>query len=66
MKKGDYRQAEHVLRLASDMIPTRIRPKFYLWKLYGNMENAAAATAIAQDTFNACQNGKCLYNQRPK
>lgn len=45
----DYRNAEYFLNLASYMIPTRMRPKYYLWELYACRQNRSKAQEMARD-----------------
>ena len=48
LTKKNYAQAETTLRVAADMIPTRIRPKYQLWQLYVETGNVPAAFETAQ------------------
>lgn len=49
MFQNAYSDAEKFLLLASNMIPTRIRPKYYLWELYVSLGNEYKATKVAKD-----------------
>jgi tetratricopeptide (TPR) repeat protein len=48
LAKKNYEQAENSLRIAANMIPTRIRPQYLLWQLYIETENKSAALETAQ------------------
>ena len=49
LAKKNYKQAETTLRIAADMIPIRIRPKYLLWQLYVETCNIPAAIETAQN-----------------
>lgn len=66
MEKEDYIQAEYILKLASNMVPTRIRPKYYLWELYNMTDNKAAATAIAYTILSTPVKIESIYTIKIK
>jgi hypothetical protein len=45
---GQYEQAEQFYRKAANMVPTRISPNYYLWKLYVKLGNHNQARTMAQ------------------
>lgn len=46
-KKGDYSKSEEYYLLASQMIPTRVKPNYKLWQLYVNTQDSTSALHIA-------------------
>ena len=63
---SDTRLAEQAFLTASNMAPTRIRPKFYLWELYVAQENTAAAVDMAQKILHSPVKAESLYTLRIK
>jgi lipopolysaccharide biosynthesis regulator YciM len=62
----DSRLAEQVFRTASNMAPTRIRPKFYLWELYVTQGNIVAAIDMAQKILCSPVKAESIYTLRVK
>ena len=48
------------------MVPTRIRPKFYLWVLYVEQGGAAAAADVAQKILHSPVKAESIYTLRVK
>jgi tetratricopeptide (TPR) repeat protein len=44
---GQYEQAEQLYRKAANMVPTRISPNYYLWRLYVKLGNHDSARETA-------------------
>jgi len=66
LEKKDYKQAEHFFRVASNMIPTRIRPKFYLWELYVEEGDTVSAVYMARKALTAPTKIESIYTLRIK
>lgn len=49
MMRKDYSKAEYFLNEASYMIPTRIRPRYYLWELNVDKGDIPGAIKMAED-----------------
>lgn len=52
MQRGNFADAEKYFLQAADMIPTRLLPKYLLWKLYIAQDRSADADAIAKIIIN--------------
>jgi uncharacterized protein HemY len=65
-KNRHYKQAEDAFRVASNMIPIRIRPQFYLWELYVETGNRAAAVDMAQRILASPVKIESIYTLRVK
>lgn len=52
MSQKAYSEAKKYLVLASYMIPTRIRPKYYLWELYVSLGNKSKALEVAKEILS--------------
>ena len=63
---GDIRLAEQAFLTAASMAPTRIRPKFYLWVLYVEQGEAAAAADVAQKILHSPVKAESIYTLRVK
>jgi O-antigen ligase len=63
---NDSKHAEHAFLTASNMTPTRIRPKFYLWELYVIQGDTLAAVDIAQKILHSPVKAESLYTLRVK
>jgi O-antigen ligase len=66
LKTGDPEQAEQAFYTASNMVPTRIRPKYALWKLYVEKGDTAAAKEMAQSILNRPLKIESVYTLRVK
>jgi uncharacterized membrane protein len=66
LKTGDTEQAERAFRTASNMVPTRIRPKYALWKLYVEKGDMAAARQMAQTILDNPLKIESVYTLRVK
>ncbi len=65
-EQGDYEQAEYFLNIASNMIPTRIRPQYYLWELYTQIKNVDKAVIIAEKILTMSLKIESTYTLRVK
>ena len=66
LKTGNTEQAEQAFHTASNMVPTRIRPKHALWKLYVEKGDTAAAKEMAQSILNSPLKIESVYTLRVK
>jgi len=66
LKTGDIEQAEQAFYTASNMVPTRIRPKYALWKLYVEKGDTAAAIKMAQTILNCPLKIESVYTLKVK
>ncbi|MDR1024027.1 MAG: hypothetical protein LBL94_12285 [Prevotellaceae bacterium] len=60
------KHAEHAFSTASNMVPTRVRPKCYLWELYVAQGDTAAAIDIAQKILRSPVKAESVYTLRVK
>ena len=66
LKTGDTEQAEQAFYTASNMVPTRIRPKYALWKLYVEKGDTAEAKKMAQTILNCPLKTESVYTLKVK
>jgi hypothetical protein len=63
---SDGKHAEQAFLTASNMAPTRIRPKFYLWELYVAQGDTTAAIGMAQKILRNPVKTESIYTLRVK
>jgi hypothetical protein len=64
--RGEGSRADSMFRLASQMIPTRVRPRYYLWERSVAAGDTALATALARQILAAPTKAESLYTLRVK
>ena len=63
---GETEQAEQAFYTASNMVPTRIRPKYALWKLYVEKGDTVAARKMAQKILDSPVKIESIYTLKVK
>jgi hypothetical protein len=63
---NDKEMAEYTFRKASNMVPTRIRPKYYLWELYVMENEVSKAKNIASEILEMPGKVESIYTLRIK
>ncbi len=66
LKIGKQEQAEQAFYTASNMVPTRIRPKYSLWKLYIGKEDTVAAREMARKILSCPLKTESIYTLKVK
>jgi tetratricopeptide (TPR) repeat protein len=66
LKTGKPEQAEQAFHTASNMVPTRIRPKYLLWQCYIEKGDTVAAKEIAQKILNCPLKTESIYTLKVK
>jgi O-antigen ligase len=66
LKTGDMEQAAQAFHTASKMVPTRMRPKYALWKLHVEKGDTAAAKEMAQTILNCPLKIESVYTLKVK
>ena len=66
LANGELEQAEQAFYTATNMVPTRIRPKYALYKLYVEKGDTVAARAMAQKILNCPLKVESIYTLKVK
>jgi len=63
---GEREKAEQAFFMASNMVPTLIRPKYFLWKLYVEKGDTVAAKKMAETILNCPLKTESIYTLKVK